>query len=734
MEADQRDKQAEPTWAQRLAERTQAVAGSEPAAAELSAEAGAPAAPPAGGDEPPPGRRRRGAARIRLAGLGTGVRTALRNPATRRRLRSGGSLLLAFLLGALAFGAITLSLGPDSGLGRLLSGAAIGGEGPVAEVLPGLALAVAANPDPASAGSLVEYTLRLTNTGGVSLSLTVLNLLPAGTNGHAGAGALRWTPVLGPGAVWRQSFAIDVPPDYQGLLTDVVWATTLQGVSGAYTLTIPVADTPRLALGQQARPDPVQAGGRLTYTLRLTNTGNVTLQAAIADVPPPQVAAGGPLTWSAGLPPGGTWSRRLPVTVELGYAGLLVNRVEVTTDQGASGASTHTAAARVSPRLSLAQRVSADPVAAGSALTYTLSLTNTGNLALRAVVTDRLPAHVRPRTVLTWRTDLLPPGAAWSRTVAVSVGAEYAGVLTNVVQAAAGEGPRAVVTDTVLSLAPRLEVAQQARPRVRAGQPLTFALAVTNTGNVPLHATIWDHLPARAVSGDPALWWTPVVGPQGVWTQTVALTTAAGYTGPLTNVVQVTSAEGATGICTATVQVRDSQLDVFSAAVPDPVWAGSTLTYTLAVTNAGNVLLHATIETALPEQVTPTVPVAWAPLVLEPGDAWTVTVPVEVAPHYGGVLTNVLSVETVEKVSGAYTTTVLSLAPAVTLTQWTESTSADALAGEPLTYTLQVINEGNVDLHAIILDLVPEHVTPTQGLLWWMTTITAPGGIWEGTA
>jgi uncharacterized repeat protein (TIGR01451 family) len=70
----------------------------------------------------------------------------------------------------------------------------------------------------------------------------------------------------------------------------------------------------------------------------------------------------------------------------------------------------------------------------------------------------------------------------------------------------------------------------------------------------------------------------------------------------------------------------------------------------------------------------------------------------------------------------------------VTLTQWTESTSADALAGEPLTYTLQVINEGNVDLHAIILDLVPEHVTPTQGLLWWMTTITAPGGIWEGTA
>jgi uncharacterized repeat protein (TIGR01451 family) len=175
-------------------------------------------------------------------------------------------------------------------------------------------------------------------------------------------------------------------------------------------------------------------------------------------------------------------------------------------------------------------------------------------------------------------------------------------------------------------------------------------------------------------------------------------------------------------------------LEVSSAAAPDPVWAGSTLTYTLAVTNAGNVLLHATIETALPEQVTPTVPVAWAPLVLEPGDAWTEIVPVEVAPHYGGVLTNVLSVETVEKVSGAYTTTVLSLAPAVTLTQWTESTSADALAGEPLTYTLQVINEGNVDLHAIILDLVPEHVTPTQGLLWWMTTITAPGGIWEGTA
>jgi len=40
-----------------------------------------------------------------------------------------------------------------------------------------------------------------------------------------------------------------------------------------------------------------------------------------------------------------------------------------------------------------------------------------------------------------------------------------------------------------------------------------------------------------------------------------------------------------------------------------------------------------------------------------------------------------------------------------------------------------VTNTGDVDLHAVITDTLPTHVTPA-GLVTWTGTITAPGGVW----
>ena len=91
---------------------------------------------------------------------------------------------------------------------------------------------------------------------------------------------------------------------------------------------------------------------------------------------------------------------------------------------------------------------------------------------------------------------------------------------------------------------------------VQAGAQLTYTLRITNTGNVDLHATVTDTLPAHVTPGG-ALTWTPVItAPGGVWSQTVIVTVEMGYAGPLTNVVQVTTAGGATGIYTATSQAR----------------------------------------------------------------------------------------------------------------------------------------------------------------------------------
>jgi len=96
---------------------------------------------------------------------------------------------------------------------------------------------------------------------------------------------------------------------------------------------------PALQVTKQATPDPVVTGKQLTYTVCVTNTGNVTLTATITDVLPGHVTPAQPVIWTSQVipAPGGVWKRTLVVTVEVGYTGLLTNVVQVTTAEGAAG-------------------------------------------------------------------------------------------------------------------------------------------------------------------------------------------------------------------------------------------------------------------------------------------------------------------------------------------------------------------------------------------------------------
>jgi len=97
--------------------------------------------------------------------------------------------------------------------------------------------------------------------------------------------------------------------------------------------------SPSLAVTKQAAPDPVEPGEQLTYTLRVTNTGNVTLTATLTDILPNHVTPTGVLTWTPVTitAPGGTWMQQVVVTVDVGYEGPLTNVVQATTEEGATG-------------------------------------------------------------------------------------------------------------------------------------------------------------------------------------------------------------------------------------------------------------------------------------------------------------------------------------------------------------------------------------------------------------
>ncbi len=209
-----------------------------------------------------------------------------------------------------------------------------------------------AEPDPVQAGAQLTYTLRLTSTGSQPLTTTVSDQLPAQLSA---GGPLSWTvPNLNGGDVWIQQVIAEVELGYAGPLTNVVWAISRQGPADAHTDISESRVTPALTLSQQVKPDPVQAGARLTYTLRVTNVGNVDLNATITDLLPAQVSPAGPLVWTAFITaPYGSWAQQAVVTVEQGYAGPLVNTVQVGTVEGAMGLDTLTSRAQAGSVVSL---------------------------------------------------------------------------------------------------------------------------------------------------------------------------------------------------------------------------------------------------------------------------------------------------------------------------------------------------------------------------------------------
>lgn len=118
-----------------------------------------------------------------------------------------------------------------------------------------------------------------------------------------------------------------------------------------------------LAVTKRADPDPVAPGVRLTYTIRVTNTGDLDLRATVTDTLPMSVTlgetTGGTLllpggavgiTWTMVLStPEGTWTETVAVTVAEGYMGPLANLVAVTTGEGARGAYTETSTVASAP-------------------------------------------------------------------------------------------------------------------------------------------------------------------------------------------------------------------------------------------------------------------------------------------------------------------------------------------------------------------------------------------------
>src|SRR5436309_2590871 len=172
-------------------------------------------------------------------------------------------------------------------------------------------------------------------------------------------------------------------------------------VSGA-SVSTGVTSAPILAVSATDAPDPVAAGGNLTYTLSYSNTGNANATGVvITDTVPANTTfvsatgggtlSGSVVTWSPGnLAAGASGSDQMVVRIKspLSNNTTITNATYSIDSNETSPVNGAAASTRVSsaPGLLIHKKHDPDPVTTGGILTYTIDYSNTGNADATGVV------------------------------------------------------------------------------------------------------------------------------------------------------------------------------------------------------------------------------------------------------------------------------------------------------------------------------------------------------------
>ncbi|MEA3210564.1 MAG: hypothetical protein QOE70_3621 [Chthoniobacter sp.] len=595
-----------------------------------------------------------------------------------------------------------------------------------------LAVTKTDSPDPATAGNNVTYTVNLANNGpGTANTVTLTDAVPAGTTFVSavvttGSGWSVTAPAIGGtgNVVFSKStvaaaetgvFTIvaRVNPNAANgaTITNSAVAASTTGdpdsSNNTGTATTTVQTRADLAVTKSDTPDPVIAGGNVTYTVNLSNNGASDAQSVtLTDAVPPNTTF-----VSAVVTTGSGWSVTAPAvggtgnvvfsksTVGASETGVftIVAKVNSSVTSGATITNSATAASatadptpgnntgtatttvNVQADLAVTKTDSPDPVTAGNNVTYTVNLSNNGASDAQTVtLTDAVPAGT------TFVSAVVSIGSGWT------VSAPAVGGTGNIVFS---------------------------KSTVTAAETGVF--------------TIVAKVPASAATG-------------------LVITNSAVAASTTTD----PNSGNNTGTATTTVQTR-ADLAVTKSDSPDPIIAGNNVTYTVNLANNGaSNAQSVTLTDAVPAGTT------FVSAVVTTGSGWTVT-----APAVGGTGNVVFSKGTVDaSETGVFTivanvnpsaasgSTITNSATAASTTTdpdnsnntgtatTTVQTQADlavtkndspdpVIAGNNVTYTINLANNGVSNAQSVTLtDAVPAGTTfvsaaVTTGSGW---TITAP--------
>lgn len=241
-----------------------------------------------------------------------------------------------------------------------------------------------------SAGDTVDYTVTVQNTGnvtvsGVTVSDPLVTLVFDGNDGGSDG-------VITPGETWTYAGSyvltqgdFDGNGGGDGSLDNTVTVSSDQLTDETAGHSIPLAPAGGISIAKSADMSGVSGpGDDAVYTITATNTGNVTLTNVVVTdtVTTPNTATCATLAPQTDCVLTGNYT----VTAADYVSGGVTNTASVATDEGETDSTTVTTPLTASPSMAVTKTASPASVSsAGSALTYTVMVENTGNVPLSGV-------------------------------------------------------------------------------------------------------------------------------------------------------------------------------------------------------------------------------------------------------------------------------------------------------------------------------------------------------------
>ena len=501
-------------------------------------------------------------------------------------------------------------------------------------------------------------------------------------------------------------------------------------VQASAIATVTLISSPALAIAKSVSPAVAAPGVTLTYSYHLTNTGDVTLDSLIAEDD-----RLGPLALAAT-----TLSPDQAITHVVAYLvsqadmpGPLVNTVVASAIPPAGppvSASASATVTLVGPALTVVKHVAPQQAEAGDVVTYTYTISNSGDVLLTNLTAfdDRLGAITLPSATLA------PDESTSAQRVYTVAMDDLPGPLVNTVTVTATPlvGPPISATASaslLLDSTPALTVTKTVQPnRASVNDTITYTYRLANIGNVLIEGlSITDeHVGVITLT-------QTTLAPGEVMTATaIHVVDEADVPNLLTSRV---TAEGVAIGGDVVSAEAEATVELYGRwrsqpiIIPDRTEArvGDTIVFNYRVRNNGNVTLYSV--TGFDELIGE---ISLSPTQLAPGEralAWRAyevqeqdlsgplinTFIVTATTAWGHTFTNVLTAAT-ELLSSPALTVVVA------------ASAAQVEVGEPIIYTYEVTNIGDVTLTSVTVS------DDRLGAIVLSQTVLAPGASASGQA